>query len=308
MIREARIDDAAAAAALRAIVTPELVVTPETYAYRMRTTPPAARRRWWCADADGDVVGLASAGLVVETSEPGVVAVDLDVHPDHRRRGIGAELLARVEEHARAVGGRRLFAWGRNDDATRGFAGAHGYAESSSSEMLVVDPRDVERPEVPPGVELRPFAAFEDDPSPIYRADTAAVVDEPHEVRFDSIGYDGWLERWWGQPIVDREASIAAVADGTVVAITWLHADRALGRAWNNGTGTLPGYRGRGLAQLVKRESLARAAELGITAVYTGNLAENAPMLAVNRKLGYRPYSTMLTFVKTLDVTSESST
>ena len=48
-------------------------------------------------------------------------------------------------------------------------------------------------------------------------------------------------------------------------------------------------YRGRGLGLLVKQHSLARAAELGITSVVTQNDDTNAPMLAINRRLGYQP-------------------
>jgi GNAT superfamily N-acetyltransferase len=54
-------------------------------------------------------------------------------------------------------------------------------------------------------------------------------------------------------------------------------------------TGTLPEYRGRGLALAVKLASLRWAAARGVTRVFTSNDETNAPMLAVNRRLGYRP-------------------
>jgi RimJ/RimL family protein N-acetyltransferase len=86
---------------------------------------------------------------------------------------------------------------------------------------------------------------------------------------------------------------MVAVVDGDAVAFTLLHADRTTGSGTNNGTGTLPDHRGRGLAKLAKRASLARAGELGITAVYTGNDTTNAPMQAINRALGYVPFSSL---------------
>ncbi len=49
--------------------------------------------------------------------------------------------------------------------------------------------------------------------------------------------------------------------------------------------------RGRGLGLLVKQRSLAQAAAAGITRVMTQNDETNAPMLAINRKLGYTPLS-----------------
>ena len=52
-------------------------------------------------------------------------------------------------------------------------------------------------------------------------------------------------------------------------------------------TATARAFRGRGIAQAVKLESLAQAIELGIERVRTSNDARNAPMLHINDALGY---------------------
>jgi RimJ/RimL family protein N-acetyltransferase len=54
-------------------------------------------------------------------------------------------------------------------------------------------------------------------------------------------------------------------------------------------TGTLRAYRGRGLALAVKLASIRWAREHGITSMSTHNDETNAAMLAINRRLGYRP-------------------
>jgi RimJ/RimL family protein N-acetyltransferase len=69
-------------------------------------------------------------------------------------------------------------------------------------------------------------------------------------------------------------------------------------RAGNGFTGTLRAYRGRGLARLAKLASIAWAAEQAIDSIVTENDETNAPMLAVNTSLGYRPFATWLSFVK----------
>ena len=108
---------------------------------------------------------------------------------------------------------------------------------------------------------------------------------------------ESWRRLYWDQPTIDRDLGVAAVADGIVVASTFLFADRDTGRAMNGGTGVIPACRGRGLGLLVKQHSLARAAAAGITLVTTQNDDTNAPMLAINRKLGYRQRSVGCTWV-----------
>ena len=53
-------------------------------------------------------------------------------------------------------------------------------------------------------------------------------------------------------------------------------------------TGTLDEYRGRGLALAAKVAAMRWAAANGITQVAATNDETNAPMLAVNAKLGFR--------------------
>ncbi len=299
MIREATLDDAAGASALFRVVNPEFVSTEASFRHFMTADPLESRRRWWCAVRDGAVIGWASMGLVVGTSEEGVAWLAITVHPEHRRRGIGSELAARATEHARTLSVRKVAAWSRSDGTTVGFARSHGYEQTGTEDILTVDPRTIARPEIPAVVELRPFRDFEDDPTPIYDVDRVAAVDEPGEITYDDVQYDHWRAFFWSHPLLDRDASMLAAVDGTPAAVTFILIDREHGRATNNGTCTLPDYRGRGLAMLAKRASLTRAAELGVTAVYTGNDATNAPMQAINRKLGYTPCATMLSWSKT---------
>jgi len=93
---------------------------------------------------------------------------------------------------------------------------------------------------------------------------------------------------------VDPDASFAALVDGELAGVTMIRVDRPSGRAQNNLCGVRPPYRGRGLALLLKSHSLRRAAELGATIALTDNDETNAPMLAVNTRLGYTPLARRL--------------
>ena len=59
--------------------------------------------------------------------------------------------------------------------------------------------------------------------------------------------------------------------------------------AYNAFTGILREYRGRGLAQALKLQTLLLAKKEGMRYIRTHNDSKNAPMLAINRKLGYQP-------------------
>ena len=53
-------------------------------------------------------------------------------------------------------------------------------------------------------------------------------------------------------------------------------------------TGVLPAYRGRKIAQALKLIAIRYAKARGANYIRTDNDSENAPMLAINRKLGYK--------------------
>lgn len=59
--------------------------------------------------------------------------------------------------------------------------------------------------------------------------------------------------------------------------------------AYNAFTGVLREFRGRGLAQALKLQTILLAKKEGVRYVRTNNDSQNVPMLAVNRKLGYKP-------------------
>ena len=119
--------------------------------------------------------------------------------------------------------------------------------------------------------------------------------DIPNET-FEHLPLEEWKSEFWRSPILDDDASLAAFVDGRLAALTMIRIDRPSGRAQNNLAGTLREFRGRGLATLLKSHSLRRAAELGVTIAITDNEEANAPMLAVNTRLGYRPFARRLTW------------
>ncbi|SCL63484.1 N-acetylglutamate synthase, GNAT family [Micromonospora citrea] len=284
-IRTARPDDAPAVVALRALVYPYLVRGVESTRRMIAQPPPSEQWTAYVVEVDDTVVGWVAAYRNDQTSEPDVGEVSpLHVHPEHRGRGGGTALLTAALGRLRVIGARRVRTWALPESLP--FARRHGFTPSRELRYSALDLRPAPpMPEPPPGVRLLPLTDV--DPRRVYLAETAAAADEPGDVSSDATSYARWCSETWENPGLDRAASTAAVTGGEVVALSLVVRDGD--RMWSDYTATVPAHRGRGLARLAKTAALHRAAANGVRVAYTSNDEANAPMLAINVGLGYRP-------------------
>ncbi|MFJ3164033.1 GNAT family N-acetyltransferase [Streptomyces kanasensis] len=303
IVREFRPEDAPGVTRVRRACAPYVVTTPASVLFDVVASPPARRYRLLVAERDGEAVGWAGAGITHESPEPGQGHVSAGVHPDHRGRGVGGRLLAAAEEHLVAAGARAAHTWVADRPECRSFAERRGYLSARTMRYQLLDLAAAALPDpaaaLAPGVELRTAADFAADPRPLFEADAEVAADEPTDVPVVSDDYAGWLRDTWGDPLLDQRLSTVVLVDGEVAAFTAAHTDGAT-RYVSGMTGTRRAHRGRGLAALAKTDSLRRARAAGFRSAYTSNDSTNAPMLAVNRRLGYRVCATEVGHVRTL--------
>ncbi len=293
MISPATIDDAPGVAALGTVVSPHQLNSVRGVEHRMRTVPADARRAEWKVERGGALVGYAVASLDWLSTEPGRSECYVQVHPEHRGQGLGSALWDVVQVHLAAIGARATTSSTRDDAPSVAFAERRGFRKTSSDSLSATDPTRLQSaPEPPDGVALRPLADWLDDPRPIYELDLAGVIDEPGDNDFSGMTFELWRDDFWSYPDWDYDISTVAVVDGRPVSMSMLLVDADAGRAVSGFAATYREYRGRGLAGLCKHHTLAKAADAGITHAVTGNDETNAPMLAINRRLGYRPFAT----------------
>jgi RimJ/RimL family protein N-acetyltransferase len=292
--------DAAAFSALRRVVTPYQVFSAARIEHSWQATPPDAHLLVLVAEVGGEIVGAARASMNVWTSEEGAASLFVMVHPDHRRQGIGGRLHEQVTAHLRALGARKVQAWGVEGDDIAGWAARRGYKQTFELRYSKLDLTDVAAlppaPPLPAGATLASF--IEAGPEGVFAVDSESVLDEPGDVSFDSVSYDDWFREVWQNPVVDHEASTVVLIDGMPAAYTLVEADQETGRMWSGGTGTVRAHRGKGLAKIAKSEALRRAAAGGITAAYTSNDEVNHPMLAINEWLGYRACAAQFSYLR----------
>jgi RimJ/RimL family protein N-acetyltransferase len=138
-----------------------------------------------------------------------------------------------------------------------------------------------------------------DRPRDLYELDVVTSADEPSDYPVDAMDYDEWLQRTYEHPSIDRDGSRVVCAGDRLVAWALIGTDGE-GRAVNSFTGTHPDFRGRALARLAKLAVAAWARDRGIHVIFTGNDEANAPMLAINDRMGYRPVAELHYLVRWL--------
>ena len=293
MIREATEADVGALVRLLNAAHPARVGTERGFLHRLRSVPEEARRRSWVAEEGSEILGVATVGLNYESTVRSWFAA-VTVAPEQRGRGLGRALADVALEHAGA--NERIVCEVEDAAAARRFAESRGFGQTFVRRYSAVDPRTVEVAPLPEGFSLVPFTKL--DPKDVFEVDLATAADVPLDEPMDAMQLDQWLLDYWTHPDMDLAASFAVCSEGRPVAITYLRRDPATARALNDYTATLPAFRGRGLARVVKAAALRAGAEGGTTVVFTQNDETNAPMLAVNERLGYRPHSRSYSYVR----------
>ncbi|MDF0373186.1 MULTISPECIES: GNAT family N-acetyltransferase [Streptomyces] len=294
--------DADAWVRVRRAALPYMVTTPEQVLRDLADAHPDRRYRLLVAEEDGEVIGTAQVGISHKSPKPGQGFCNPYVHPDSRRRGAGALLLRAGEEHLAGAGATAVYTWVLDEPAGRAFAAKRGYAARRPAHFLRLGLTDGSLPplqDVPPGVELLTAADFEDDPRPLFEADAETSADEPSDVPVEFSDYEDWLATTWRRPGFDRTLTTVVTVDGQIAAFSAAETD-GLDRYWSAMTGTRRAFRGRGLAKLAKNTSLHRARAAGYTDAFTGNDADNGPMLAVNRWFGYEICATEVRHVRAI--------
>ncbi|MDI6105202.1 GNAT family N-acetyltransferase [Actinoplanes sp. NEAU-A12] len=300
VIRPAAPADAPAVVALRASVYPYLV-RGERAVRAMIESPPAGEERasFVAVTEPGRVVGWVVAHRELRVAEPGFGRISLlHVHAAHRRRGIGNELFGAAREHLRGLGVSRVATIATAEAV--GFARRHGFAPTREIRYSALELSALpDLPVSPAQIRLVPLS--EVDEATFYEADMAAATDEPGDAAPQPMPYESWRRDVWENPDLDFDASTVAVMGTKIASFSLVLRDGD--RVWSEITATVPQYRGRGLALLVKTAALHRAAAVGAKVAYTSNDESNLPMLAVNVRLGYRPVATQFSCTATLPTT-----
>jgi GNAT superfamily N-acetyltransferase len=296
LLRPVRDDDAdlAAYAAVVNAVSPDSPTSLEEMRWEEATYPGGRR---FVAEANGTIVGAAKvARIYMYPPEFERLWFGIEVLPEHRRQGIGTALLREIGAHTRSVGktGLETTASEARPDGIA-FLEHHGFTaiERSKSVRLDLEGLAPEPVQPPDGIEFTTLADRPDLVTGVHDVALNAFPDIPSADEPISVGdLAEFRKRDVDRPGIPHDGFFVAVdaATGEAVgyaALMFQPGSREV--AWHDMTAVKRSHRGRGIAVALKRATIHWAVENGLTALETGNDESNAPMRAVNARLGYRP-------------------
>lgn len=278
---------------------------------RLRSAMPGVERAFaYLARTGGRIVGAAYV-VLPSHENPDQAIVDVRVHPDHRRRGIGTALLRAVLPSLRSAG-RELVV---SDGVTAGLAGERWARRLGVTEVFrsvlqrlavaTADPARWDVP-VPSGYRLERWTGS----APATLLDSLArarhaIADAPigdssfrwpawtaERVReLEAVAADRGIESWLVAAVHQASGEVAGLTE-----IQLLPAEPEL--AFQQDTAVLDAHRGHGLGLAMKAAMLRwlLPQRPALTRVATSTGAANTHMQRVNLALGFRTVREMIEF------------
>jgi len=257
-----------------------------------------ARRRYvlrW----RGRVVGTASRVIPLDFYHPRKFYVDVVVHPDHQRRGLGSTLYDHVIKDLPV---RPLcLRSGCREDQMRGtrFLEQRGYREEERTwesilEFDAFDPSTFESPArrfAELGLDVRTLSEIQRDPEwrqKLYDLFTDTERDQPLPESYTRPPFDAFFRIFDNSPGRFSEGFLVAVEGDHYVAVTLLEEEAAEpDQLFTAFTGVRREHRGHGIALGLKLRAVAVARTMGRKRLPTFNSSRNEAMLAINQRLGF---------------------
>jgi RimJ/RimL family protein N-acetyltransferase len=253
-------------------------------------------RRTVAVDSDGHIVGY---GAVMHTPwmKAGNFLLQALVDPAHCKQGIGTCIHTDNLDFARENEATSANTWVFEDQPQSvRFAEKHGFTVERHIFESTVDLKSYDESHfagVIEGVEASGICLFSladvgntiealqklwDVNYRTYLDDPASSGEFPNFEEFQKVTSEAWFR---------PDGQLLAADGDTYIGLSAVGYFKDSNSAYNMMTGLLPAYRGRKIAQALKLLSIRAALRWGADYIRTNNDSQNAPMLAINRKLGY---------------------
>jgi mycothiol synthase len=276
--------------------------------------PPDQFFQRWVAVEDGRLVAFGSVTQPPQYSEPGRFRIHIIVHPDVESREVGTAVYDQIwqtlQNHPVQPTALEAACYEHHEQALR-FLQKRGFQQVM---RWVITRLDV------PAFDAAPYEALftilaaqgidiitlpqlqQQDPQwleKLYQLGNQLMQDVPLPYPAKEVSLDHFRQRFVENPKTIAEAWMVALDKGELVGDSTLEWGIKPGVLNTGFTGVLRAYRQRGLATALKVRTIEYAKAAGYQAIRTGN-EENNPMLALNKKLGFKEVAARLAFEKRL--------
>ena len=262
---------------------------------------------------EGTILGFSEA-IRFPGSDPGQFHLTIVVDPASRKRGVGHQLYEDALSFCGSQGARRISARVREDCAEglhfltrRGFSEKHFSCEMALDLAAFDDAPfgDIEQRMAEIGIRLTCMAELGDTPEArraLFTINNTTGREIPGESSDPWESYEEFVEtvcqQSWYDPAGQLVAQVEKTGEFAGMCAIALYKNRRT--AYNLHTGVYYSFRGQGIALAMKVAGIRYARACGALSLWTNNKPINAPMLAVNRKLGFRQKPGITIFDKEL--------
>ena len=268
-------------------------LTAEGVVEMVRDLPPEGiQYRLVAEDQAGRLIGHAFAYRLPHHTPGRFIVRVQTTEPEFRGCGVGTGLCQAIDRFAREQGAAFLDGEVRDNDPAglewaqhRGF-GILDHVFESVLDLARFDPAPFAGAMDATGLRFARLTEFppEEGLRQLYALEKATAPDNPAYDSPEFVAFHTW------QKELPRPEHILVALDGDRFAgVTMIEPNPAGTSFYTHYTGVRREYRGRGVALALKLLGIDLAREAGAVSMRTNNDSTNAPMLAVNRKLGYTP-------------------
>lgn len=286
-------EDLAHVARIVSTVAPDDPISVEEMRWSDATYPGGRRFVAWLR---GEPVGAGTAGRVyMYPPEYDALWGNVSVLPEHRRLGVGEQLVAALSGVARDAGKSTLMGRTTADrPEALAFLAKRGFVEYERMKIVRLELAGLAPPPIgpPKGVGITSLEARPELVEGVYEVSKEALPDIPGEDPRPPETIEAFRLRDVDRPSIPPGGFAVAVEAATGAVVGYANLLLAPGNpsvAWHGMTGVARAWRGRGIAGALKRATIAWAIGHGLEALEGANDIDNAPMRAVNARLGYRP-------------------